>query len=452
MAVQEVEYLDGATQQTMTGYVIDGYTYADAAGTTPVSLGSQIHTAENGIQYTGDGGQNMSSYDFRTAYNPQLHVGNNVNADMIDMTNRYTYETEGGGVNAAYINMAQAPIHSSYNFNGLSGQYALNNGTPLFNSYADSSAIAAWNQYIQENGGQASSYVADQNGNYPGVTGTIQTGSTSAGAATNTSAAATTTTDETPRTGSTEVPAQEYPGVTAPGATGTTGTNGITWSNKNGTSGVSGYDPTAEVYIQQIYDAQIAANQAALENAYELNVNTINAQKEALPETYQAAKNSTAAQSEIQKANFNEYAASNGLASGTGGQAQLSMTNTLQGNLSAIDTAQANALASLDLQMTNLTTQYQNDLAQAFAEGNLAKVAALYENYESNKAALISQQQFNASLDYNYASLNMSTQEMQYNWAYNAATASGKFSGMAAFGWTQEQIEAAEQQWKELYG
>ena len=128
------------------------------------------------------------------------------------------------------------------------------------------------------------------------------------------------------------------------------------------------------------------------------------------------------------------------------------MTNTLQGNLSAIDTAQANALASLDLQMTNLTTQYQNDLAQAFAEGNLAKVAALYENYESNKAALISQQQFNASLDYNYASLNMSTQEMQYNWAYNAATASGKFSGMAAFGWTQEQIEAAEQQWKELYG
>jgi multidrug efflux pump subunit AcrA (membrane-fusion protein) len=74
------------------------------------------------------------------------------------------------------------------------------------------------------------------------------------------------------------------------------------------------------------------------------------------------------------------------------------MSNALQGNLSALDKAQANALASLDLQLTNLTTQYRNDLAKAFAEGNLAKVATLYENYESNKAALLSQAQFDAQL------------------------------------------------------
>jgi hypothetical protein len=48
----------------------------------------------------------------------------------------------------------------------------------------------------------------------------------------------------------------------------------------------AGGDATAEAYIRQIYDQQIAANQAALENAYELNVNTINAQKQLLPVTY----------------------------------------------------------------------------------------------------------------------------------------------------------------------
>ncbi len=237
------------------------------------------------------------------------------------------------------------------------------------------------------------------------------------------------------------------------------GQDGGTYSaNGSDDSGSGGYgaDTTAEAYIQQIYDQQIAANQAALENAYEMNVNTLNAQRKQLPETYQTAKNTTAAQSELQRANFNEYAAASGLSSGAGGQVQLSMSNELQGNLSSLDKAQANALTQLDLQMTNLTTQYQNNLAMAFAEGNISRVAALYEAYENNRAALMAQQQFEANrqynndtLKYNYATLEASQKNMAYNQAFQAGMSSGVFSGMAVFGWDQELIEAAEQWWKE---
>ncbi len=239
---------------------------------------------------------------------------------------------------------------------------------------------------------------------------------------------------------------------------GYTPVNGGGSGGAYGGSGSGGYgaDTTAEAYIQQIYDQQIAANQAALENAYEMNVNTLNAQRKQLPETYQTAKNTTAAQSELQRANFNEYAAASGLSSGAGGQVQLSMSNELQGNLSSLDKAQANALTQLDLQMTNLTTQYQNNLAMAFAEGNMSRVAALYEAYENNRAALMAQQQFEANrqynndtLKYNYATLEASQKNMAYNQAFQAGMSSGVFSGMAVFGWDQELIEAAEQWWKE---
>jgi hypothetical protein len=244
-------------------------------------------------------------------------------------------------------------------------------------------------------------------------------------------------------------------------ATVGTQTNGGASGNSGGYSLLgNGVDDTANAYIQQIYEQMVAANQAALKNAYELNVNTINAQKQLLPETYRTAKNTTAAQAEIQRGNFNEYASAAGLSSGAGGQAQLSMSNALQGNLSALDKAQADALASLDLQLTNLTTQYQNDLTQAFAEGNLARVAALYENYESNKAALLSQAQFEAQMQLSRDQLAQQQSQFDANMAYNqntqgynnaltVAEKTGNFSGMAEYGWSPELIAAIEQQWKE---
>jgi hypothetical protein len=138
---------------------------------------------------------------------------------------------------------------------------------------------------------------------------------------------------------------------------------------------------SAESYINDMYAAQQASALQALESAYETNMNTLNATGEKIPAYYYAAANDAGAQAAIQKANFNEQAAASGLNSGAGGQAALSMGNQLQGNLSNIQQQKANALADLELQRTQLSTAYQNDIAQAIADGNLAKAQALYDDF-----------------------------------------------------------------------
>lgn len=206
-----------------------------------------------------------------------------------------------------------------------------------------------------------------------------------------------------------------------------------------------GSNSTVEDYINSIYDAQLRSAEAKLKAMYDQSVNTLNAEKAKLPGAYAAAKNQTAGQSETQRANFNEYAAASGLNSGAGGQASLAFSNQLQGNLAALTQAQTDATAAIDLQLANLQTQYQTDLAQAFAEGNLAKVSALYDNYEKNRADMLLKQQ--TELDDKNQKY-----EADRTWALETAIRTGDYSAMAAYDWTPQQIANAEKLWHQKYG
>jgi hypothetical protein len=168
-----------------------------------------------------------------------------------------------------------------------------------------------------------------------------------------------------------------------------------------------------ESYLSRLYDAQTQAQKAALESAYQQNLNTLQAQR-----------------------------------------AQV----LLQSNLANINRAQADALAQLDLQVAQLQTQYKNDVAKAIAEGDFAKAQALYNNYQAERDRMIQQQQYVSNLAYNYATLDRLREndaysresneyERNYSIALTAAQSSGDFSGMAAFGWTPEQISSARQEW-----
>ena len=213
-----------------------------------------------------------------------------------------------------------------------------------------------------------------------------------------------------------------------------------------------------ESYLSRLYDAQTQAQKAALESAYQQNLNTLQAQRAQIPQQYETARNQAAAQSEVERQRWNEYAAATGLNTGASGQAQLALSNVLQSNLANINRAQADALAQLDLQINNLTTQYRNDVARAIAEGDFAKAQALYNNYQAERDRMIQQQQYMANLAYNYATLDRLREndaysresneyERNYSIALTAAQYSGDFSGMAAFGWTPEQIRSARQEW-----
>lgn len=213
-----------------------------------------------------------------------------------------------------------------------------------------------------------------------------------------------------------------------------------------------------ESYLSRLYDAQTQAQKAALESAYQQNLNTLQAQRAQVPQQYETARNQAAAQSEVERQRWNEYAAATGLNTGASGQAQLALSNVLQSNLANINRAQADALSQLDLQINNLTTQYRNEVARAIAEGDFAKAQALYNNYQAERDRMIQQQQYMSSLDYNYATLDRLREndaysresneyERNYSIALTAAQYSGDFSGMAAFGWTPEQINSARQEW-----
>ena len=165
---------------------------------------------------------------------------------------------------------------------------------------------------------------------------------------------------------------------------------GVPLSGGAKSSSASRGPSSAAELINSMYAAREQAALNALKSAYDQNVLTLNAAGERIPADYQDARNRTAAMSEIQRANFNEFAAGRGLNSGAGSQAHLSFSNALLGNLSGITAAEANAKADLALQRARLESAYTNDVAKAVADGDLAKAQALYNDFLRVDNAIVS--------------------------------------------------------------
>lgn len=147
-------------------------------------------------------------------------------------------------------------------------------------------------------------------------------------------------------------------------------------------SGTVSYDVgDGSDYLKTLYAQNIAAELADLKAAYEKNVATLDASRTQIGQTYDIARNSTANKNAQSRSQFQEYAAANGLNTGTSGQAALAQDAVYQQSLADIDRQQAADLTELDLQRSQLDTEYQNAIAQAEATGNAALAEALYEEY-----------------------------------------------------------------------
>ncbi len=248
------------------------------------------------------------------------------------------------------------------------------------------------------------------------------------------------------------------------GGSGLSGGYGSSGSSGNyGSSGAGGVNDYSD-YLKEMYNAQIESNLAALNNAYQKNVNTLDTAASKLPAQYQQARNQTAGAAAQSQRNFNQFAAAAGLNTGSGAQAQLANNVTLQNNLNTVDTAEADALSDLELQRTNLATEYQNAIVQARADGNYQLASALYQESVRVDEALQAQQQYLSNLAFQqqqYAS-NLELQQQQigqnqanteYDRGLELATylfnATGDASGFAAYGYTPAQISAMQQQWAE---
>lgn len=132
-------------------------------------------------------------------------------------------------------------------------------------------------------------------------------------------------------------------------------------------------------YLTRMYEAKKQSAMAELKNAYDNSVAELDRAEAGLAEGYRAARNETAGAHEQERRNFAQFAAANGLNSGTAGQAELARGVTLQNNMNTIRTAEAGAVADLTLQRAQAETEYNAAIAQAEYTGEYELAAALYE-------------------------------------------------------------------------
>lgn len=241
---------------------------------------------------------------------------------------------------------------------------------------------------------------------------------------------------------------------------------------------MNGYAPQDQSdYLNQLYAAQLEAQKAALKDAYEKNLSSLDAEQEKLGANYQSARNQTAAQSALSQQRFNETAAAYGLNTGTAGQAALSYSNQLQEDISSLQAAESAANAEIERQRTTLSKEYQNAMVQAQATNNYELFQALYQEAVRVDQALQQQSQFNSQqalqqyqmlLDkYNsdrqwqmtQGQWDMTQQQWEYQQqqdqykkdlaAAELLAAAGDYSAYGKlFGWDQAKIDQMNNAWK----
>ena len=216
--------------------------------------------------------------------------------------------------------------------------------------------------------------------------------------------------------------------------------------------GLPTYQPQVD-YVNNLYEAQKDKALAALQSSYDKSrMELENAMKE-IPGTYQAQANQIAAEALKQQQNFNESAAYTGMNVGNGSQAALAMGNQLQSNMSNLRTNEANALTKVQQQLSSLYVEYQNSIAEAIANNEYERAAALLQEYQKAAESLVSVAKDQANLNVDIAGFNKDThqynQEMTLQKAQDMAKY-GDFSGYLKLGFSSDQVNNMRRGWLAL--
>lgn len=195
--------------------------------------------------------------------------------------------------------------------------------------------------------------------------------------------------------------------------------------------------------INKIYDAQQKAKTDALKAAYDQNMADYDAQAAKIPQTYNEARRQVSTQADISRANLNEQLAGSGINVGAGSQLALSQQNSRNAAMGKVSTAEADALSDLEAQRQKVKTAYQNAVAQAISENDAARAKALYTEAQRVDNSIVNTAVKQLSVDTTLTENDRSRLEQQ------AATLAkyGDFSGYAALGYSQDQIDAMQKVW-----
>lgn len=135
--------------------------------------------------------------------------------------------------------------------------------------------------------------------------------------------------------------------------------------------------------INDMYAAQLEANNAQLKAAYDQNLSDAEAAMGKIAPQYQQGANDLAVQYERNRRNLNTQALGNGINTGAASQMGLSQSNEYLRDFGKLRSEEANAMAEAERGILNLKTQYQNAIAAAAADSDYKKAAALLDEYNN---------------------------------------------------------------------
>lgn len=217
--------------------------------------------------------------------------------------------------------------------------------------------------------------------------------------------------------------------------------------------GLPSYTPQIN-QTNAVYDAAKAASLAALETAYNQSRLEAEAALGKIPGTYQAKANNIAANAAKEKLSFNEQAAYSGLNAGNGSQAALAMSNQLQNDLTSVRVAEANAEAEIQRQLTSLYIKYQDSIAEAVANNEYERAAALLAEYKAAAQSVVDTAQNQAALNLDVADFNRTTNQTNEQNNYNkqlelaqALAQLGDYSGYIPLGMSEAKAAELHRTW-----
>lgn len=165
----------------------------------------------------------------------------------------------------------------------------------------------------------------------------------------------------------------------------------------------------SEGKISDLYDKQLSTQKLELENALNKGIAAQEEARAGLAQSYQTAANDLSVQYERNKRNLNMQALANGLNTGTGSQQQLALNQGYMKGYSSLRGQEASENASIDRAIANLKTDHENAIAQAIANNDYQRAAALMDNYNTQLSWLENRQLANQNY---YDSLSATNQ----NW------------------------------------
>lgn len=140
-------------------------------------------------------------------------------------------------------------------------------------------------------------------------------------------------------------------------------------------------DPQRVQAINDMYDAQINSQRAALQESGDQSVSDAQANRDQIANIYQTQRNAAAVDWERQRRNFLEGANRNGINTGAGSQAQLALMGQQQRTQTSLGGAQAQAETEADRNIADIRRNTQAAINEAVSKNDYQRAAALLDEY-----------------------------------------------------------------------